>query len=121
NMNRGAGGDETGGAGAGGARVGGAGSGGAGAGGAGAGGDEAGGVGAGGARVGGVGSAAPEIIGCTYITFMKCDPQPSKGTEGAEGLCLWFKKLESVFRISDCKDRDRVKFATTTLQGRALT
>ncbi|GJY85886.1 hypothetical protein Tco_0499912 [Tanacetum coccineum] len=81
------------------------------------GGDEAGGVGAGGARVGGVGSAAPEIIGCTYITFMKCDPQPSKGTEGAEGLCLWFKKLESVFRISDCKDRDRVKFATTTLQG----
>ncbi|GKC40831.1 putative reverse transcriptase domain-containing protein [Tanacetum coccineum] len=28
---------------------------------------------------------------------------------------------ESVFRISDCKERDKVKFATATLQGRALT
>ncbi|GKA66398.1 putative reverse transcriptase domain-containing protein [Tanacetum coccineum] len=101
NMNRGAGGDEAGGAGAGGAGAGGAGAGGAGA--------------------GGAGPAAPEITGCTYITFMKCDPQPFKGTEGAVGLCQWFEKLESVFRISDCKERDKVKFATATLQGRALT
>ncbi|GJV64817.1 putative reverse transcriptase domain-containing protein [Tanacetum coccineum] len=74
--------DEAGGAGAGGAGAGGAGAGGAGAGGAGAGG-----AGAGGAGVGGAGPAAPEITGCTYITFMKCDPQPFKGTEGAVGLC----------------------------------
>ncbi|GJR44446.1 putative reverse transcriptase domain-containing protein [Tanacetum coccineum] len=89
----------------------------------GAGGDEAGsagvgGAGAGGARVGGARPAAPEITRCTYVTFMKCDPQPFKGTEGAVGLCQWFEKLESVFRISDCKERDKVKF---TLQGRALT
>ncbi|GJW59513.1 putative reverse transcriptase domain-containing protein [Tanacetum coccineum] len=101
NMNRRAGGDEAGGAGAGGAGAGGA--------------------RAGGAGVGGAGPAAPEITGCTYITFMKCDPQPFKGTEGAVGLCQWFEKLESVFRISDCKERDKVKFATATLQGRALT
>ncbi|GJW86598.1 hypothetical protein Tco_0161938 [Tanacetum coccineum] len=106
NMNRGAGGD---------------GAGGAGAGGAGAGGAEAGGAGAGGAGAGGAGPAAPEITGCTYVTFMKCDPQPFKGTEGAVGLCQWFEKLESVFRISDCKERDKVKFTTATLQGRALT
>ncbi|GJW93492.1 putative reverse transcriptase domain-containing protein [Tanacetum coccineum] len=43
------------------------------------------------------------------------------GTEGAVGLCQWFEKLEFVFRISDCKERDKVKFATATLQGRALT
>ncbi|GKG56784.1 hypothetical protein Tco_0582135, partial [Tanacetum coccineum] len=73
NMNRGAGGDEVGGAGAGGAGAGSVEAGGAGAGGA----------GAGGARVGGVGPAAPEITVCTYVTFMKCDPQPFKGTEGA--------------------------------------
>ncbi|GJS85978.1 putative reverse transcriptase domain-containing protein [Tanacetum coccineum] len=101
NMNRRAGGDEAGGAGAGGAGAGGA--------------------RAGGAGVGGAGPAAPKITGCTYITFMKCDPQPFKGTEGAVGLCQWFEKLESVFRISDCKERDKVKFATATLQGRALT
>ncbi|GJV30956.1 putative reverse transcriptase domain-containing protein [Tanacetum coccineum] len=83
---------------------------------AGAGGDRAGGAGA-----GGVGPAAAEITGCTYVTFMKYDPQPFKGTEGAVGLCQWFEKLEFVFRISDCKERDKVKFATATLQGRALT
>ncbi|GJU76107.1 putative nucleotidyltransferase, ribonuclease H [Tanacetum coccineum] len=139
NINRGAGGDEAGGggaggggaggAGAGGAGADGAGAGGAGAGGAGAGGAGAGGAGAGGAGVGGARPAAPEITGCTYITFMKCDPQPFKGTEGAVGLCTegvvglcqWFEKLESVFRISDCKERDKVKFATATLHGRALT
>ncbi|GKC35961.1 putative reverse transcriptase domain-containing protein, partial [Tanacetum coccineum] len=56
-----------------------------GAGGGGAGGGGAGGAGAGGAGVGGAGPAAPEITRCTYITFMKCDPQPFKGTEGANG------------------------------------
>ncbi|GKG42510.1 hypothetical protein Tco_0476808, partial [Tanacetum coccineum] len=101
NMNRGACGDEDGGAGAGGAGAGGAGAGSAGAGSA------------------GVGPAAPEITGCTYITFMKCYPQPFKGTEGAVGLCQWFEKLESVFRINDCKERDKGKFAIATLQGRA--
>ncbi|GJS94153.1 putative reverse transcriptase domain-containing protein [Tanacetum coccineum] len=93
----GAGGAGAGGAGAGGAGAGGARAGGAGAGGAGAGGAEAGGAGAGGARAGGAGPAAPEITRCTYVTFMKCDPQPFKGTEGAVGLCQWFEKLESVF------------------------
>ncbi|GKB13739.1 putative reverse transcriptase domain-containing protein [Tanacetum coccineum] len=82
---------------------------------------EASGAGAGGAGVGGVGPTAPEIIGCTYITFMKCDPQPFKGTEGAVGLCQWFEKLKSVFQISDCKERNKVKFVTATLQGHALT
>ncbi|GJT55913.1 hypothetical protein Tco_0990967 [Tanacetum coccineum] len=77
NMNSEAGGDEAGGTGAGGAGAGGAG---------------AGGAGVGGAGVGGAGPAAPEITGCTYITFM-----------------------------NDYKERDMVKFVTATLQGRALT
>ncbi|GKG23711.1 hypothetical protein Tco_0391747, partial [Tanacetum coccineum] len=97
------------------------GTGGAGAGGAGTGGAEAGGAEVVGAGVGGARPAAPKITGCTYITFIKCDPHPFKGTEGAVGLCQWFEKLESVFRISDYKERDKVKFATTTLQGRTLT
>ncbi|GKE74665.1 putative reverse transcriptase domain-containing protein, partial [Tanacetum coccineum] len=121
NMNRRAGGDEAGGAGAGGGGAGGAGAGGAGAGGARAGGAGARGGGADGTGSSGTGPTAPKITRCTYVTFMKCDPQPFKGTEGAVGLCQWFEKLESVFRISDCKERDKVKFATATLQGRALT
>ncbi|GJZ75816.1 hypothetical protein Tco_0640281, partial [Tanacetum coccineum] len=49
-----------------------------GAGGAGAGGD-----GVGGARAG----VEAKVTGCTYMTFMKCNPHPFKGTEGAVGLC----------------------------------
>nr|GEZ56714.1 hypothetical protein [Tanacetum cinerariifolium] len=86
------------------------------AGGAGTGGAETGGAGTGGAEAGGAGPAVPEITGCTYVTFMKCNPQPFKGTKGD-----WFEKLEFVFRISDCKEKDKVKFATAILQGRALT
>ncbi|GKG29905.1 hypothetical protein Tco_0419803, partial [Tanacetum coccineum] len=88
NMNRGASGNE----------VSGAGADGGGASGGGAGGARAVGDGADGSGVGSTGPVALEITGCTYITFMKCDPQPFKGTEGAVGLCQWFEKLESVFR-----------------------
>nr|GFB71490.1 hypothetical protein [Tanacetum cinerariifolium] len=63
----------------------------------------------------------PELTGCTYATFIKCDPFPFNGTEGAVGLCQWFEKLESVFQISECKEKDRVKFAMATLRGLALT
>nr|GFC74961.1 putative reverse transcriptase domain-containing protein [Tanacetum cinerariifolium] len=63
----------------------------------------------------------PELTGCTYATFIKCDPLPFNGTEGAVGLCQWFERLESVFQISECKENDRVKFAMATLRGWALT
>nr|GEY39874.1 reverse transcriptase domain-containing protein [Tanacetum cinerariifolium] len=66
---------------------------GAGAGGAGAGGAGVGGAGACGAGVGGAGSAAPKITGCTYITFIKCEPHPFKGTEGVVGLCQWIASM----------------------------
>ncbi|GKE46002.1 hypothetical protein Tco_1473286, partial [Tanacetum coccineum] len=86
NMNREAGSDEAGGAGASG-RVGGVGAGGTGASGAGAGGAGAGGAEAGSAGAGSSEPATPKITGCTYVTFMKCNPQPFKVIEGAMGLC----------------------------------
>nr|GEW91577.1 hypothetical protein [Tanacetum cinerariifolium] len=48
----------------------------------------------------GAGPTVPELTGCSYVTFTKCDPLPFNGTEGALGLCQWFKKLESVFQIT---------------------
>ncbi|GJR44439.1 putative reverse transcriptase domain-containing protein [Tanacetum coccineum] len=86
----------------------------------GGGGAGAGGAGADGAGIGGAGPVEAEVTGCTYMTFMKCNPHPFKGTEGAVGLCQWFEKLESVFRISDCREKDKVKFATTLSQSRAF-
>ncbi|GKF30599.1 hypothetical protein Tco_0100397 [Tanacetum coccineum] len=36
-------------------------------------------------------------------------------------LCRWLEKTESVFSISECAERNKVKFSATTLQGWALT
>nr|GEU55933.1 reverse transcriptase domain-containing protein [Tanacetum cinerariifolium] len=109
NMNRGTGDAGTNGVKAGGARTGGAETGGAGTGGAETDGVGTGGAEAGGAEDGGAGPVVPEINGCTYVIFMKCNPRPFKGIEGAVGLCQWFEKLESVFQISDCKEKDKIK------------
>ncbi|GJV48163.1 putative reverse transcriptase domain-containing protein [Tanacetum coccineum] len=38
---------------------------------------------------------------CTYKEFLNCQPLNFKGTEGAVGLAHWFKKMESVFHISN--------------------
>ncbi|GJV83348.1 putative reverse transcriptase domain-containing protein [Tanacetum coccineum] len=58
---------------------------------------------------------------CTYPNFLKCQPLNFKGTEGVVGLTQWFKKMESVYSISNCTVACQVKFATCTLQGNALT
>ncbi|GJX41349.1 putative reverse transcriptase domain-containing protein [Tanacetum coccineum] len=58
---------------------------------------------------------------CFYADFMKCQPLNFKGTEGVVGLTQWIKKMESVFNISGCAIENRVKFATCTLLGTALT
>nr|GFB48033.1 putative reverse transcriptase domain-containing protein [Tanacetum cinerariifolium] len=73
-----------------------------------------------GTGVRGTGPTVPELAGCTYATFIKCDPLPFIGTEGTVGLCQWFERLESVFQISECKEKDRVKFAMATLLGFAV-
>ncbi|GJQ92575.1 putative reverse transcriptase domain-containing protein [Tanacetum coccineum] len=39
---------------------------------------------------------------CTYQDFMKCKPLYFKGTKGVVELTQWFKRMETVFRISNC-------------------
>nr|GEW04899.1 putative reverse transcriptase domain-containing protein [Tanacetum cinerariifolium] len=46
---------------------------------------------------------------------------PFYGTEGAVGLVCWFEKMENTFKISECVEGKKVKFATATLYGQALT
>ncbi|GJY65925.1 reverse transcriptase domain-containing protein [Tanacetum coccineum] len=64
---------------------------------------------------------APPTRECTYIDFLKCQPLNFKGTEGVIGLTQWFEKMKSVFHISNCTVACKIKFATCTLQGNALT
>nr|GEU76067.1 putative reverse transcriptase domain, ribonuclease H-like domain, aspartic peptidase domain protein [Tanacetum cinerariifolium] len=58
---------------------------------------------------------------CSFSGFMKCGPTQFHGTEGVVGLVCWFEKMENTFEISECAERKKVKFATATLYGRALT
>ncbi|GJS71109.1 putative reverse transcriptase domain-containing protein [Tanacetum coccineum] len=58
---------------------------------------------------------------CTYTDFLKCQPLNFKGMKGFAGLSQWFKRMESVFHISNCTVKNQVKFATCTLHLVALT
>ncbi|GKF17919.1 reverse transcriptase domain-containing protein, partial [Tanacetum coccineum] len=58
---------------------------------------------------------------CTYQDFMKCKPLYFKGTEGVVELTQWFKRMETVFRISNCSMENQIKFSTCTLLAGALT
>ncbi|GJV41518.1 putative reverse transcriptase domain-containing protein [Tanacetum coccineum] len=51
---------------------------------------------------------------CTYLDFMKCQPLNFKGTEGVVELTQWIKKMETVFRISNCSMENQIKFSTCT-------
>ncbi|GKA45721.1 hypothetical protein Tco_0738517 [Tanacetum coccineum] len=64
---------------------------------------------------------AQQARDCTFSSFMKCGPTQFHGKEGAIELCRWFEKIKSTFRISECVERNKVKFAVATLQGRSLT
>ncbi|GKF77604.1 putative reverse transcriptase domain-containing protein [Tanacetum coccineum] len=64
---------------------------------------------------------APPVRECSFVGFMKCGTTQFHGNEGAVELCRWFEKTKSVFGISECAERSKVKFAAATLQGWSLT
>nr|GEZ88785.1 putative zinc finger, CCHC-type, retrotransposon Gag domain protein [Tanacetum cinerariifolium] len=64
---------------------------------------------------------APIARECSFASFMKYGPTQFHRTEGAVGLVRWFEKMENTFEISKCVEVRKVKFATATLHGRALT
>nr|GFB68425.1 putative reverse transcriptase domain-containing protein [Tanacetum cinerariifolium] len=66
-------------------------------------------------------TAAPMARECSFTGFMKCGSMQFHETEGAVGLVRWFEKMVNTFEISECAEEKKVKFATATLYGRALT
>nr|GEW07036.1 hypothetical protein [Tanacetum cinerariifolium] len=52
---------------------------------------------------------------------MNGKPHPFNGTEGVVGLRRWIEKVEQVFKICKCAEEDKVMFAASTFEGRALT
>ncbi|GJW33667.1 putative reverse transcriptase domain-containing protein [Tanacetum coccineum] len=64
---------------------------------------------------------APAIRECPFAGFMKCNPTVFCGIKGPVELRRWFEKTESVFRINECVEGKKVRFAAATLEGPALT
>ncbi|GJR70456.1 hypothetical protein Tco_0016521 [Tanacetum coccineum] len=66
-------------------------------------------------------NTAHVVCKCTFAGFMKCNPTVFHGIKGAIKLRRWFKKTESVFRISECAEGKKVRFVAASLEGPALT
>ncbi|GJW50210.1 hypothetical protein Tco_0091561 [Tanacetum coccineum] len=73
-----------------------------------------------GGNTGNVGGTV-NVQGCSHKTFMNGKPHSFNGTEGVVGLRRWIEKVEQVFEICKCVEEDKVMFAASTFEGRALT
>ncbi|GJX58517.1 hypothetical protein Tco_0289907 [Tanacetum coccineum] len=80
------------------------------------------------ANLGNAGGSGPantggtvNVQGCSHKTFMNGKPHPFNGMKGVVGLRRWIEKVEQVFEICKCAEEDKVMFAASTFEGRALT
>ncbi|KAK1425082.1 hypothetical protein QVD17_20426 [Tagetes erecta] len=55
-----------------------------------------------------------------YKAFMACKPTEYYGDEGATGTIRWLEEMEAVLDISDCLEKNKVRFATHSLKKGAL-
>ncbi|GJU48647.1 putative reverse transcriptase domain-containing protein [Tanacetum coccineum] len=62
-----------------------------------------------------------ECAGFRTKTFMNGKPHTFNGTKGVVGLRRWIEKVEQVFETCKCAEEDKVMFAASTFEGRALT
>ncbi|GKD95674.1 hypothetical protein Tco_1379571, partial [Tanacetum coccineum] len=67
------------------------------------------------------GNPANNNQGCSYKTFMSCNPKEFYGNEAAVRLLSWIEGMESKLYISKCSNNNKVEYAACLLQGRALT
>ncbi|GJS54985.1 putative reverse transcriptase domain-containing protein [Tanacetum coccineum] len=61
------------------------------------------------------------VQGCSHKTFINGKPHSFNGTKGVVGLRRWIEKVEQVFETCKCAEEDKVMFAASTFEGRALT
>ncbi|GJS86636.1 hypothetical protein Tco_0769272 [Tanacetum coccineum] len=57
---------------------------------------------------------------CTYKKFTSYQLFYFNGTDGAVGLIRWFKRTESIFSRYKCAEKNKVRFAVSTLTKEAL-
>ncbi|GJS45971.1 putative reverse transcriptase domain-containing protein [Tanacetum coccineum] len=59
--------------------------------------------------------------GCSYKTFLACNPRDYDGKGGAVALTRWIEKMESVTENSRCAENQKVKYAASSFINKALT
>ncbi|GJW60847.1 putative reverse transcriptase domain-containing protein [Tanacetum coccineum] len=59
--------------------------------------------------------------GCSYKTFLACNPRDYNGKGGAVALTRWIKKMESVIENSGCAENQKVKYVASSFINKALT
>ncbi|GJX89897.1 putative reverse transcriptase domain-containing protein, partial [Tanacetum coccineum] len=59
--------------------------------------------------------------GCSYKTFLACNPRDYDGKGGAVALTRWIEKMESVIENSGCAENQKVKYAASSFINKALT
>nr|GEW15718.1 zinc finger, CCHC-type, retrotransposon Gag domain protein [Tanacetum cinerariifolium] len=57
--------------------------------------------------------------GCTYKTFLNCNPAEFHEDSDPVIVTNWLKEIEDIFEISECSSRQRVKYASHLLKGEA--
>ncbi|GKE13314.1 reverse transcriptase domain-containing protein [Tanacetum coccineum] len=59
--------------------------------------------------------------GCSYKTFLACNPRDYDGKGGAVALTRWIEKMEYVIENSGCAENQKVKYAASSFINKALT
>ncbi|GJY15805.1 putative reverse transcriptase domain-containing protein [Tanacetum coccineum] len=68
-----------------------------------------------------VGNGGNGNNGCTYKSFMSCNPKEYDGKGGAVVLTRWIEKMETVIDNSGCAENQKVKYVASSLVNKALT
>ncbi|GJR37141.1 hypothetical protein Tco_1212825 [Tanacetum coccineum] len=58
---------------------------------------------------------------CSYKEFLACNPKDFDGKGGVIPYTCWTRKIEYVQDMSGCGDHQKVKYASSSVIGRALT
>ncbi|GKC62820.1 reverse transcriptase domain-containing protein, partial [Tanacetum coccineum] len=59
--------------------------------------------------------------GCTYKSFMSCNPKEYDGKGGAVVLTRWIEKMETMIDNSGCTENQKVRYVASLLVNKALT
>ncbi|GJT74751.1 putative reverse transcriptase domain-containing protein [Tanacetum coccineum] len=59
--------------------------------------------------------------GCTYKSFMSCNPKEYDGKGGAVVLTRWIERMETVIDNSGCAENQKVRYVASSLVNKALT